>query len=226
MGRTSVRPFSIANNVKRPILTFPVALVFALAISALFHFMLLFLMARYDRVTASTIGLSGMVLRADLVNLAALSKVDNVAAQESKLTEPQASGSGNTGDVAKTSESGQRSSSPWRRSYASRESAYGLMAVPKHQAQQSAERIFLGREAFRSDGFQSLLSIISHVHVHGICHITLFRGATSEITCTVPEDKVALNKQISAYIDQKGYELEVESLGIDIRPGAPMRLMY
>lgn len=109
--------------------------------------MLLFVMAGYERTQVAPMGLSGVVLKANLVDHAAVVTVDQFAVKPTDIAVKSSSsaGGGDNGDSA-IAEAPIRVGSSWRRSYASRESVYGLMSAPQRQAQQHADQLLQGRQ--------------------------------------------------------------------------------
>lgn len=126
-------------------LRLPGMIFIALAFSVLCHLVLLFLLAGVDRGSATMTGLPGAVLKATLVDHATVQTVSQLTDKVADAPVETAGGTGASGLVA-TPSPVQRVGSPWRRSYASRESVYGLMAAPQRQAQQHAEQLLQGRE--------------------------------------------------------------------------------
>lgn len=122
-------------------------LFFAVAVSVLCHLVLLFLMAGRDRAQVAPVGLSGVILKANLVGHTVIVPRDQLAAKASDISANSSAGAGDGLDTAAASSSEQRSGSTWRRSYASRESVYGLMSASQRQAQQNAEQLLQGRQA-------------------------------------------------------------------------------
>lgn len=93
-------------------------------------------------------GLSGVILKANLVDHPAVVPVNPLAKMPTDIsvTSPSSAGGGDSGESAVVEAAALRVGSPWRRSYASRESAYGLVSASQRQAQQNAEQLLQGRQ--------------------------------------------------------------------------------